>query len=400
MLNAYIYDGVRTPIGRFGGALAQVRPDDLLAEAIKSLAARNPAALPLIEDVVAGCAGQAGEDTRNVARNALLLAGLSPSVGGETVNRLCGSGLCAVIGAARAISVDEARFAIGCGVESMTRAPLVMAKADKPWSRNVRIYDSTIGSRFPNPRAVAVYGDDPMPETAENIAADLGIGRVASDAFAARSQRLYAQALASGFIEGELIPVEVTAGRTVNLVTADEHPRPQSDETSLAALRPLREGGVVTAGNASGINDGAAAILLGSREAGADLGMRPIARIISSAVAGIEPRVMGLGPVTAINKALQRARITLDQCDVIEINEAFAVQVLGCLKQLGIAFDDSRVNPNGGAIAIGHPLGASGVRIALSAARQLVACGGRYAIVSLCIGVGQGVAIVIEREDG
>ncbi|MFA7415750.1 MAG: acetyl-CoA C-acyltransferase [Rhizobium sp.] len=397
MLEAYIYDGIRTPIGRYAGALASVRPDDLLAATITGLLKRTLSAAGAIEDVIAGCANQAGEDTRNVARHAALLANLPPTTGGETINRLCGSGLCAVINAARAITVGEGEILIGAGTESMTRAPLVLGKSATPFARDARIFDSTIGSRFPNRKLTSVYGDDPMPETAENVAIELKIGREESDNFAARSQARYASALERGFFEDEILPIEVANGKQKTFVSADEHPRPGSDATTLAKLKPLREGGVVTAGNASGINDGAAALLLGSRQAQGALGRAPRARIVAAAIAGVEPRVMGLGPAVAIPKALQRAGISLKDCDVIEINEAFAVQVLGCLQLLNISPGDERVNPNGGAIALGHPLGASGVRILLTAVRQLERIQGRYALASLCIGVGQGVAVVIER---
>jgi len=395
---AYIYDGVRTPFGRHGGILAMVRPDDLLAGAIQSLVARSGTGRLPVEDVIAGCTNQAGEDCRNVGRNALLLAGLPKSVGGQTVNRLCGSGLAAAVDAARAVRIGEAELVIACGVESMTRAPLVLGKADKAFSRDARIYDTTIGSRFPNPRLLAAIGDDTMPETAENIGAELGIGREASDAFALRSQNAYAKALAEGFFNDEIAGIETPARKSSTVILhADEHPRADVTGDSLAALRPLRAGGIVTAGNASGINDGAAAMFIGARSAEGSLGRAPLARVVSAAVAGVEPRTMGLGPVPAINKALERAGIGLNDCDLIEINEAFATQVLGCLKLLDVDFQDARVNPNGGAIAVGHPLGASGVRLAITATRELHRRGGRFAVVSLCIGLGQGIAMIIER---
>ncbi|MAX56903.1 MAG: acetyl-CoA C-acyltransferase [Alcanivoracaceae bacterium] len=400
MIDAYIYDGLRTPFGRHGGALAPVRPDDLLAGVVRSLTNRNPFALTAYEDIVIGNTNQAGEDARNVARHAGLLAGLPESVAGITVNRLCGSGLAAVLDAARAIRCGEGQLLIAGGTESMSRAPFVMAKAEAAYSRDLRIFDSTIGARFPNPKVEAEFGDDSMPETAQNIADALGISRQESDAFAARSQARYEAARQRGFFDQELTAVSVPQGRKQPPldVTADEHPRPAVVLDKLAGLPSIVEGGIITAGNASGVNDGAAALILGSREAGDAAGVAPRARILAGAVAGVSPRLMGLGPVEACRKVLARAGLTLEQMDVIEINEAFATQVLGCCKQLGIAGDDERLNPNGGAIAVGHPLGASGARLALTALRQLEACGGRYALVSLCIGLGQGVAMVIERQ--
>ena len=400
MIDAYIYDGLRTPFGRHGGALAPVRPDDLLAGVVRTLTNRNPFALTAYEDIVIGNTNQAGEDARNVARHAGLLAGLPESVAGITVNRLCGSGLAAVLDAARAIRCGEGQLLIAGGTESMSRAPFVMAKAEAAYSRDLRIFDSTIGARFPNPRVEAEFGDDSMPETAQNIADALGISRQESDAFAARSQARYEAARQRGFFDKELAAVSVPQGRKQPPldVTADEHPRPAVVLDKLAGLPSIVEGGIITAGNASGVNDGAAALILGSREAGDAAGVAPRARILAGAVAGVSPGLMGLGPVEACRKVLARASLTLEQMDVIEINEAFATQVLGCCKQLGIAGDDERLNPNGGAIAVGHPLGASGARLALTALRQLEACGGRYALVSLCIGLGQGVAMVIERQ--
>ncbi|MED5431117.1 MAG: 3-oxoadipyl-CoA thiolase [Pseudomonadota bacterium] len=400
MIDAYIYDGLRTPFGRHGGALAPVRPDDLLAGVVRSLTNRNPFALTAYEDIVIGNTNQAGEDARNVARHAGLLAGLPESVAGITVNRLCGSGLAAVLDAARAIRCGEGQLLIAGGTESMSRAPFVMAKAEAAYSRDLRIFDSTIGARFPNPKVEAEFGDDSMPETAQNIADALGISRQESDAFAARSQARYEAARQRGFFDQELTAVSVPQGRKQPPldVTADEHPRPAVVLDKLAGLPSIVEGGIITAGNASVVNDGAAALILGSREAGDAAGVAPRARILAGAVAGVSPRLMGLGPVEACRKVLARAGLTLEQMDVIEINEAFATQVLGCCKQLGIAGDDERLNPNGGAIAVGHPLGASGARLALTALRQLEACGGRYALVSLCIGLGQGVAMVIERQ--
>jgi len=399
MLDAYIFAGLRTPFGRHGGALASVRPDDLVAHVIRELLARHAIAGDAIEDVILGNTNQAGEDSRNIARHAALLAGLPVTVPGQTVNRLCASGLAAVIDAARAVTCQEGELFVAGGVESMSRAPFVMAKAEAAYSRELSVYDSTIGARFPNPKIVAEFGNDSMPQTGDNVAHEYGIDREQADVFAARSQALYEAARQSGFFAQELLAVSVPTGRKTppNEFEQDEHPRPQSDLVALARLKPLSEGGVVTAGNASGINDGAAALLIGSKAAGEQHGLVPMVRILSAAAAGVAPRIMGVGPVDAINKALDRAGLKLADMDIIEINEAFASQVLGCLKGLGVAFDDPRVNPNGGAIAVGHPLGASGARLALSTARALQHSGKRYAVVSLCIGVGQGLAMVIER---
>jgi acetyl-CoA C-acetyltransferase len=398
MLDAYLYDGLRTPFGRHAGALATVRPDDLLAGVIRALMARGAIPPAAIEDLIAGCTNQAGEDSRNIARHAALLAGLPTSVAGVTVNRLCGSGLAALLDAARAASVGQGDLFIAAGVESMSRAPFVQAKAESAYSREVRVFDSTLGARFPNPALGQAHGQDTMPETADNIARELGITRESSDAFALASQRKYAIANAAGFIGEELEPVVIAGKRGAAVrVDRDEHPRPDTTPERLAALAPIFEGGVVTAGNASGINDGAGALLIGTRAAGERLAMAPLARIVAGAVAGVEPRLMGLGPVPAITKALSRADLPLSAMDVIEINEAFATQVLGCLKKLGLSADEPRVNPNGGAIAVGHPLAASGIRIALSAARQLQRSGARHALVSMCIGVGQGIAVVLQR---
>lgn len=400
MLDAWFYDGARTPFGRHGGALAPMRPDDMLAAVIKSLVKRNPFALESYEDVVAGCTNQAGEDARNVARHAALLAGLPVSVAGITVNRLCGSGLASALDAARMLSVNEADLVIAAGVESMSRAPFVVAKSEQAFGRNFTVFDSTIGARFPNPRVEAEFGADTMPETAQNIALELGISRNAADAFALQSQQRYQAALRNGFYADEILPLEVETGRkkSVETVHYDEHPRANSSLESLSELRAIVPGGVVTAANASGINDGAVALILGTQRAGEKVGVAPRARLLAGAVAGVDPRLMGLGPVPACNKALARAGLTLADMDVIEINEAFAVQVIGCAKQLGIAPNDERLNPNGGAIAVGHPLGASGARLILTAIRQLEHINGRYALVSLCIGLGQGIALVIERS--
>ena len=399
MLDAYLYSGLRSPIARHAGKLANVRPDDLAATVIREAVARSGFRAEDIEDVVLGCACQAGEDSRNLGRHAALLAGLPPEVAGQTVNRLCGSGLAAVLDTARAVSCGEGGLYVAGGVESMTRAPFVVAKSESAFGRDFKVFDTTIGARFPNPRLVEQYGKDTMPETADNVAAQFGLGREDSDRFAARSQAKYAAARAAGFYAGEILPIAVPTGRKTPpaMVVDDEHPRPESDFDSLSRLKPLAAGGVVTAGNASGINDGAAAMLIGSAAAGEKAGQKPIARILAGAVSGVEPRIMGVGPAYAIPKALARAGLSLADMDVIEINEAFAPQVLGCLKLLGLAFDEPRVNPNGGAIALGHPLGASGARLALTAARQLHRSGGRYAVLSLCIGVGHGIAVVIER---
>lgn len=397
MLDAWIYDGLRTPFGRHAGALAPVRADDLVAGVMRALLARSPWRPEALEDVLVGCTNQAGEDSRNVARHAALLAGFPPSVPAQTVNRLCASGLAAVVDAARAITVGEGELYLAGGVESMSRAPFAMAKAESPFARDVRVFDTTLGARFPNPRLAATYGSDTMPETGDNVAREQGISREEADRFAARSQERAERARATGFLEGEIVPVEVPGpGKGTTVVRADEHPRPATTAEALARLKPLFAGGVVTAGNASGVNDGAAALLVGSRAAGERAGVRPLARILSSAAVGVEPRVMGIGPALAIPKALARAGLGLDRMDVIEVNEAFASQVLACLKLLGVPFDDGRVNPNGGAIALGHPLGASGARLALTAARELRRRGGGRAVVSLCIGVGQGLAMVME----
>ena len=401
MIDAFIYDGVRTPFGRHAGALASVRPDDLLAGTIATLMKRSPFRGEEVEDVIVGCTNQAGEDCRNVARRAGLLAGLPVEVAGMTVNRLCASGLAAVVDASRAIACGQGDLFVAGGVESMSRAPFVMAKSEKAFGRQLTVFDTTLGSRFSNPRTTAEYGDHPMPETADNVAVDLGISREDSDRFALASQQRFADAKAECFYKDELDPVTVPGRKrsdtTGVTVTDDEHPRPGSSAETLAALRPLFDGGVVTAGNASGINDGAVAMIVGSRAAGDRAGARPLARVVSAAAAGVEPRVMGLGPVPASKKALARAGLSLSDMDVIEINEAFATQVLGCLTLMEIDQDDSRVNPNGGAIAVGHPLGASGARLTLTAMRQLRRCQGRYALVTLCIGVGQGLAAVLER---
>lgn len=399
MLNAYIYDGLRSPFGRHAGELASIRPDDLAATVIQKLLEKTGVPGADIEDVILGDTNQAGEDSRNVARNALLLAGLPVTVPGQTVNRLCASGLGAVIDSARAITCGEGELYIAGGVESMSRAPFVMGKAESAYSRDAKIYDTTIGSRFPNKKIIAQYGGHSMPETGDNVAADFGISREQADLFAAQSQAKYQKAKQEGFFADEITPIEVFQGKKLppKLVSEDEHPRPSSTVEALTKLKPLFEGGVVTAGNASGINDGAAALLIGSEAAGQKYGLKPMAKILSAAAAGIEPRIMGASPIEAIKKAVARAGLTLDDMDIIEINEAFASQVLSCLKGLNVDFNDPRVNPNGGAIAVGHPLGASGARLSLTVARELIRRKKKYAVVSLCIGVGQGLAMVIEN---
>ncbi len=399
MLNAFFYDGLRSPFGRHAGELASIRPDDLAATVIQKLLEKTGVPGADIEDVILGDTNQAGEDSRNVARNALLLAGLPVTVPGQTVNRLCASGLGAVIDSARAITCGEGELYIAGGVESMSRAPFVMGKAESAYSRDAKIYDTTIGSRFPNKKIIAQYGGHSMPETGDNVAADFGISREQADLFAAQSQAKYQKAKEEGFFADEITPIEVFQGKKLppKLVSEDEHPRPSSTVEALTKLKPLFEGGVVTAGNASGINDGAAALLIGSEAAGQKYGLKPMAKILSAAAAGIEPRIMGAGPIEAIKKAVARAGLTLDDMDIIEINEAFASQVLSCLKGLNVDFNDPRVNPNGGAIAVGHPLGASGARLSLTVARELIRRKKKYAVVSLCIGVGQGLAMVIEN---
>ncbi|WP_136620281.1 MULTISPECIES: 3-oxoadipyl-CoA thiolase [Mesorhizobium] len=399
MADAFLYNGLRTPFGRHGGGLAHARPDDLLADLIGRLMKSTAFDPNDIEDVTIGCTNQAAEDSRNIARRSALMAGLPISVAGQTVNRLCGSGLSAVIEAANSVLANRGDLFLAGGVESMTRAPFVIPKSETAFDRSATIFDTTLGPRFSNPRQVSAYGDHQMPETGDFVAKEVGIERADSDLFALNSQQKYAAAKSAGFFDGEVSPVLVIDRKgNQTQVAEDEHPRPSATLEGLAKLRSIYEGGVVTAGNASGVNDGAAAIFVGSKAAGEKSGMRPLARIVSSAVAGVEPRLMGLGPVPAAEKALQRVGLTLDKIDVIELNEAFASQVLACLKLMKISADDSRINVNGGAIALGHPLGASGTRLALTAARQLERCGGRYALVTMCIGVGQGVALVLERE--
>ena len=402
MSEAFICDAVRTPIGRYAGALSRVRTDDLAAIPLKALLARNPGLDPsTVEEVYLGCANQAGEDNRNVARMALLLAGLPVSVPGVTVNRLCASGLEAVGSAARAIAAGEIELAIAGGVESMSRAPLVMAKAEQPFQRGVKLEDTTIGWRFVNPRIEAQYGIDAMPETAENLAEELQIQREAQDAFALRSQQRAAAAQASGFLAEEITPVEIPGSKgAVTRVEKDEHPRADTTLEALAKLKPIvRNPGTVTAGNASGVNDGAAALLVASAAAVMRHGLRPRARLLGMASAGVPPRIMGIGPVPATRKLLERLRLAIGDFDAIEINEAFAGQVVACLRQLGLPDDAGQVNANGGAIALGHPLGMSGARLALTAVHQLAKSGGRRALVTLCVGIGQGLALALERVE-
>jgi 3-oxoadipyl-CoA thiolase len=399
MTDAFICDYVRTPIGRYAGALAPVRTDDLGALPLAALLTRNPSLDPAaVEEVWMGCANQAGEDNRNVARMSLLLAGLPETVPGATVNRLCGSGLEAVAAAGRAVRAGEMELAIAGGVESMTRAPFVIPKGASAWSRSTEIHDTTIGWRFVNPKMQAQYGTDSMPETAQNLADEYTISREDQDAFALRSQTRTAAAQANGRLAAEIVPVMVPAGRGKTVeVAQDEHPR-QTTIEDLAKLKPItRPDGSITAGNASGVNDGAAALIVASGAAAKRYGLTPLARIIGGASAGVAPRVMGYGPVPAVNRWCARTGIGIDALDVIELNEAFAAQALAVLRGLGIADDDPRVNPNGGAIALGHPLGMSGARIAGSAALELARSSRRYALATMCIGVGQGAALLMER---
>jgi 3-oxoadipyl-CoA thiolase len=400
MPDAFICDYIRTPIGRYAGALAQVRTDDLAAIPLAALLARNPGLSPAaVEEVWMGCANQAGEDNRNVARMALLLAGLPETVPGATVNRLCGSGMEAVSAAARAIKAGEISLAIAGGVESMTRAPMVMPKATTAFARTAEIADSTIGWRFVNPKMKAAYGIDSMPETAENLADEYGINRADQDAFALRSQRLAGAAQENGRLGAEIVPVTVDLGRGKTVeVREDEHPRGDTKAEDLVKLRPItRADGTVTAGNASGVNDGAAAMIIASAEAAKAYGLKPIARILGAATAGVAPRIMGYGPVPAVQKLLAQHGLTVADLSVIELNEAFAAQGLAVLRGLQIADDDPRVNPNGGAIALGHPLGMTGARITGTVALELARTGGRYGLATMCVGVGQGAAVLIER---
>jgi 3-oxoadipyl-CoA thiolase len=399
MTEAYICDAVRTPIGRYGGSLAQVRADDLAAVPIRALVERNSGVdWDALDDVILGCANQAGEDNRNLARMAGLLAGLPDKSGGVTLNRLCGSGMDAVAMAARVIRGSEADMLIAGGSESMSRAPFVMAKATSAFDRNAEMYDTTIGWRFVNPKMKQAYGDDTMPSTAENVAQEFQVSREDQDAFAVRSQDKAAAAQESGRFAAEIVPVSIPQRKGDPLVVdRDEHPRKTSVE-ALARLRPIVRGdGTVTAGNASGVNDGAAAMIVASEEAATRNGLTPRARFVGGAVAGVPPRIMGIGPAPASEKLLKRLGLSISDMDVIEINEAFAAQALPVLRQLGLADDAGHVNPNGGAIALGHPLGMSGARLLLTAAEELHRRGGRYALCAMCIGVGQGIATVIER---
>jgi len=398
---AWIVDAVRTPFGRYGGALAAVRPDDLAALVLRAVVDRSGLDPAAVEDVILGCANQAGEDNRDVARMALLLAGYPVEVAGLTVNRLCGSGLQAVNSAAHAIAVGDGEVVVAGGVESMSRAPYVMLKAEVPYERGVReAADSTLGWRFVNPRLDAAYPAISLGETAECVADDWRVSRERQDAFALESQRRVAAAIEAGRFDGQLVPVPVAARRGEPvLVTRDEHPRPDTTAEALARLRPaFREGGTVTAGNASGINDGAAAVLLVEAGRGRDLGLRPLARVVATAVAGVDPRVMGMGPVPALRRALGRAGLAPSDLDLVELNEAFASQSVACIDELGL--DPARVNPNGGAIALGHPLGASGARLMTMLVHELVRTGGRWGAAAMCIGVGQGIATIVERVDG
>jgi acetyl-CoA acyltransferase len=399
MNDAFICDAIRTPIGRFGGALKDVRADDLGAIPLRALMQRNPKVdWHALSEVIYGCANQAGEDNRNVARMALLLAGLPQEIGGGTVNRLCGSGMDAVGTVARAIKSGEAGLMIAGGVESMTRAPFVMGKADSAFSRNAQIFDTTIGWRFINPQMKALYGVDAMPETAENVAQDYNINRHDQDVFAVASQNKAAAAQAAGILAQEIVPVLIPQKKGDPItVSQDEHPRATSVEALAKLKGVVRPDGTVTAGNASGVNDGACALLIANAEMIAKHGLTPKARIVAMATAGVAPRVMGIGPAPAVQKLLQQTGLTLDQMDVIELNEAFAAQGLAVLRELGIADNDARVNPNGGAIALGHPLGMSGARLVSTAMYQLQRTEGRYALCTMCIGVGQGIALIIER---
>ncbi|WBM72657.1 3-oxoadipyl-CoA thiolase [Buttiauxella sp. WJP83] len=400
MNDAFICDGVRTPIGRYGGALSSVRADDLAAIPLKELMARYPNLdWNAVDDVLLGCANQAGEDNRNVARMATLLAGLPQTISGTTINRLCGSGLDALGMAARAIKAGDAELMIAGGVESMSRAPFVMGKATTPFQRQAEMFDTTIGWRFVNPLMAQHFGTDSMPETAENVAELLSITREDQDAFAWRSQQRAEQARKNGVLAQEIVPVLLKGKKgAVMEVREDEHPRPETTLQQLNGLKaPFRKNGVITAGNASGVNDGAAALIIASEAAARRHGLTPRTRIVAMATAGVEPRLMGLGPVPATRKVLELAGLSINDMDVIELNEAFAAQALGVLRQLGLPDDASHVNPNGGAIALGHPLGMSGARLALAASHELHRRKGRFALCTMCIGVGQGIALILER---
>ncbi|NYA45547.1 3-oxoadipyl-CoA thiolase [Serratia fonticola] len=400
MNQAFICDGVRTPIGRYGGALANVRADDLAALPLRALLERHPNVdWSRLDDVILGCANQAGEDNRNLARMAALLAGLPQNVSGTTINRLCGSGLDALAMAARSIKAGEANLVLAGGAESMTRAPLVMGKADSAFSRQAQLFDTTIGWRFVNPLMHEAFGTDSMPETAENVAAQFGISRADQDAFALRSQQRTALAQQRGILAQEIIPVSLSGKKgAITQFSEDEHPRAETTLEQLQKLKtPFRQPGCITAGNASGVNDGAAALIVASEAMALQQGLTPRARIVATATCGVEPRLMGIGPLPATRKVLEIAGLSLAQMDVIELNEAFAAQALAVLRQLGLPDDAERVNPNGGAIALGHPLGMSGARLALAALFELERRAGRYALCTMCIGVGQGIAMIIER---
>ena len=398
MRAALLCDAVRTPIGRYGGALSQVRTDDIAAAPICELIKRYPKVdWSRLDEVILGCANQAGEDNRNIGRMALLLAGLPMSVPGTTVNRLCGSGIDAIGMAARAVQSGEADFVIAGGAESMSRAPFVMGKAESAFQRSTEVYDTTIGWRFVNPRMRELYGVDSMPETGENVARDYAVERGAQDAFAWRSQMRTERAVKDGFLAEEIVAVAVTDKKNTTIVLKDEHPRPDTTPEKLAHLKPLFPGGTVTAGNASGINDGAAAMIIASEEAVARHGLRPRARILGMATAGVAPRIMGLGPVPATHKLLARLNKKITDFDWIQLNEAFASQSLACLRQFGLPDDAEHVNATGGAIALGHPLGMSGARLVLTAAHQLEKLGGKLALATMCIGVGQGISLAMER---
>ena len=396
---AYICDGIRTPFGKYGGALSSIRADDLAAIPIKTLMGRNPALdWERLDDVIYGCANQAGEDNRNVARMALLLAGLPKEVPGATVNRLCGSSLEAISVAARAIQSGEASLVIAGGVESMSRAPFVVSKAESAFTRSLKLEDTTLGWRFVNPLMKEKYGTDSMAETAENLAEEWNVSRLEQDKFAFRSQRRTAEAIASGRLGEEIVPVSLAAKSGPVLVCQDEQPRPATTLEGLAKLKPIvKPSGTVTAGNSSGINDGACALLLASASGAKLHGLTPLARVIASAACGVAPRIMGIGPVPAVRKVLAKSGLKLSAMDVIELNEAFAAQSVAVLRDLGMAEDSAHVNPNGGAIAIGHPLGASGARLVIAAVNQLKRTGGKYALCTMCIGVGQGIATILER---
>lgn len=399
-MQAFICDAQRTPIGRYGGALSSVRADDLAAIPLKALMERNPSVdWARVDDVIMGCANQAGEDNRNVARMAALLAGLPVDVPGATINRLCASGMDAVGAAARAIRAGDMDLAIAGGIESMSRAPFVMPKAETAFSRSNAVYDTTIGWRFVNPKMKAQFGVDSMPETADNVAADHDVSRADQDAFAARSQQRWAEADEKGLFAEEITPVTIPQRKGDDvIVDRDEHPRPGTSPDKLAKLRGINGADLtVTAGNASGVNDGAAAMVLASEAGVKDHGLTPIARVVAMSAAGVEPRVMGIGPIPAVRKVLDRAGLTIEQMDVIELNEAFASQGLATLRALGVADDAPHVNANGGAIAIGHPLGMSGARLVMTAALQLKRTGGKYALCTMCVGVGQGVALILEN---